>query len=395
MVALIVVLIIVILSMAHFYLKSGALVSFAAFVSAILGIVVAFGYYEVLADTLLARGIGGQWAPAATCVLLFVLTFAVLRTAADFIFGQDVELGTVITRTAAVVCGILTGLIISGVVLVALAMAPIPAKWPYARMGDGETAVSSVRLVSRPLIRADGFVTALFSWISRGSLSSNKSFAVYQDDFLNRIHLNKYKAGKDVYTVAGRNAVTVPRKGVRTAGDPHSDLTIVRVEINNRDIKSGGAQAGKGDVSFMLGQVRLICKEKGQRNTRGAGKAIYPEGYGVRPKLERAYGPASERAATINEKVFEKSTLDEVVTLTREDFRIGNKSVPGRVDFAFKVPPDMEAVLLEFKLNVAVEVPETVESTPEVERQLNSVEWKSPGSGVTPVEPILPGDPNM
>ncbi len=62
MFAMILILIIVLLSVAHFYLKSGALVSFATFAAAVFGVIVAFTYYEPLTNMLLSRGYGLQWA---------------------------------------------------------------------------------------------------------------------------------------------------------------------------------------------------------------------------------------------------------------------------------------------------------------------------------------------
>ena len=396
MVAMILILIIVLLSVAHFYLKSGALVSFATFAAAVFGVIVAFAYYEPLTNMLLSRGYGGQWASSGIYVALFVLTFVVIRTAADFMFGQDVELGNVITKTTAVICGVLTGLIISGVVLVALAMAPIPAKWHYARLGDGVSAVTiakNIRSPVTPLIRADGIVTGLFAGISRGSLSSKKSFAVYHTDFLNQVHLNNYKAKEKVYSVAGNKAVRVPKKGVRKLDSDNDNLTVVRIEVKNADVKRGGARSAEGDVAFTLGQVRLICKKKGQADTRGSAIAVYPEGRIVSRRRADKDAKKKNLTGVMNGRVLEKRSLDKIIKLGRDEFMIGGKSADARVDLAFDVPSSMEAVLLEFKQNVAVEVPASTPASEEAEQLLNSSGRRSPadrGPAITG-----PGDPNI
>ena len=396
MLAMILILITVLLSVAHFYLKSGALVSFATFAAAVFGVIVAFAYYEPLTNMLLSRGYGGQWALAGIYVVLFVLTFAVIRTAADFMFGQDVDLGYVITKITAIVCGVLTGLIISGVVLVALAMAPTSAKWPYARLGDGNSAVTAanIRSPSKPLIRADGIVTELFSWISRGSLCSKKSFAVYHTDFLNQVHLNNYMARKKVYTVAGNRAVRVPKKGVRKLDSDNDNLTVVRMEVKNADVKKGGARGAEGDVTFTLGQVRLICKRKnGQIDTRGSADAVYyPEGRIVDSRIADKEADKKNLTGAMSGRVLEKRSLDEIIKLDREEFKIGDRSADARIDLAFKVPPGMEGVLLEFKQNVAVNVPASVPASEEAERLLNSAGRKSPAGGGPAI--TGPGDPN-
>jgi len=394
MVAIILILIITILSVAHFYLKSGALVSFATFAAAVFGVIVAFTYYEPLTNMLLSRGYGGQWALAGIYVLLFVFTFAIIRTAADFMFGQDVDLGNVITKITAIVCGVVTGLIISGVVLVALALAPTSPKLPYARLGDGDSAVTIAKMRSpgKPLIRADGIVAGLFGWISKGSLSSKKSFAVYHDDFLNQVHLNNYMARKKVYTVAGNRAVRVPKKGVRKLDSDNDNLTVVRMEVKNADIKSGGARGADGDVAFMLGQVRLICKPKNQTDTRGSGVAVYPEGRIVSRRRADKDAEKKDLTGALSGRVLEKRSLGEIIKLERDDFKIGGKSAGARVDLAFKVPSDKEAVLLEFKQNVAVEVPSSSLASEEAEQLLNSSGGKPAAGGSRTV--TGPGDPN-
>lgn len=390
MFAMIFILIVVLLSVAHFYLKSGALVSFATFAGAVFGIIVAFTYYEPLAGQLLSRGYGRQWALPGIYVLLFVLTFAVFRAAADLIFAQDIELHTVITKTTAVICGMLTGLIISGVMIIAVAMAPTSAKWPYPRLGDGQRAVTVANIGSpaNPLIRADSFVTSLFSWISRGSLSSHKSFAVYHTDFLNQVHLNNYKAKEKVYTVAGKSAISVPKKGVRKLDSDNDNLTVVRMEVKNADIKKGGAKGSEGDVAFTLGQVRLICKPKGQTDTGGSAIAIYPEGRVV----SRRKADGEDLTGAMSGRVLVKRSLDEIIKLDRDEFKIGNRGADARVDLAFKVPPGKEGVLLEFKQNVAVSVPASVPASEEAERLLNSAGRKSPVGGGRGIPG--PGDPN-
>ena len=394
MFAMIFILIVVLLSIAYFYLKSGALVSFAAFAGAVFGIIVAFTYYEPLAGQLLSRGYGGQWALPGIYVLLFVLTFAIFRAAADLIFAQDIELHFLITKTTAVICGLLTGLIVSGVVIIAIAMAPTSAKWPYARLGDGQRAVAGVQNPSKPLIRADGFVTSLFSWISRGSLSSRKSFAVYHTDFLNQVHLNNYKAKEKVYTVAGKSAVSVPKKGVRKLDSDNDNLTVVRMEVKNTAIKRGGARDAEGDVAFTLGQVRLICKEKGKTGTlEGSATAIYPVGRVVSRRTADKDADKKDLTGAMNGTVLEKRSLDEIIKLGSDEFKIGARSADARVDLAFEVDQDCEGVLLEFKQNVAVSVPAPVSASEEGERLLNSVGGRSPAGGDREIP--RPGDPNI
>ena len=67
------IIIIITLCVAHFYLKSSALASFAAVISVVLAFIVSFGYYEVAADILISRGKGGQWAQPTAFLFIFIL----------------------------------------------------------------------------------------------------------------------------------------------------------------------------------------------------------------------------------------------------------------------------------------------------------------------------------
>jgi hypothetical protein len=389
MLVLLVIVIIVLLAMAQFYLKSKAMTSFATMMAAIFGSVLAFSYYEPVSGFLIARGQGGQWAQAGIFIVLFIFSFGLLRVLADVIWDPDTDFGAIATKVSAVVCGLATGLIISGVVVVALAMTPSAAKWPYPRFGDGQTAISDVRSAKRPPIGADGLVCGLFSWMSKGSLSSSRSFAVYHTGFLDQLHLNGYKAKGGVSRVAGKDAITVPRKGLRRLDGDNDNLTAVRMEVRRGSIKQGGAGEGKDGVSFMLGQVRLVCKKQGADNTRGAGEAVYPEGRIV-PRRSDPEGKGKALTGVMSGRVMMPGTLDEVVTFTNDDF---TRSGRAALDLAFQIPSGMQPVLLEFKDNVVVSVGGVEPASEETEAALREGGASTDGGGDSS-QPQRPRDPN-
>ena len=349
MIAIIGVMVIILLCTAHFYLKSTALTSFTTLFSALLSMILAFNYYEPLANVLISRGRGLQWAHAGSFVLLFVFAFALIRTATDYLVGASIDFGVLVTRITAVVSGIIFGMIISGVLLIAVGMTPLASKWPYGRFAGEEQVIkaSSIR-PDKCLLNPDGFVAALFGWISRGSLSSQKSFAVYHADFINQIHLNRLETDNDVFIVAAAEAVTIPAKGVRIMED---NRTVIRMGIIGRDIADGGANDADRKVSFTLSQLRLICKEKGQADTTGSATVVYP----IKVIINKKPGKT-------------EPDLSETITLARNNFKKGT----AWLDIAFQVPKGRIPVLLEFKQNTVVELPKTLTSTNEIENQLNS-----------------------
>jgi len=76
----------------------------------------------------------------------------------------------------------------------------------------------------------------------------------------------------------------------------------------------------------------------------GKGQNIYPIGY----------------MSAVD--TLQKKRLNEVVKVTRSDFE--EKSRVRWIDFAFYVPADSKPVLLEFKQNSIVELPERKENEP-------------------------------
>ena len=164
------------------------------------------------------------------------------------------------------------------------------------------------------------------------------------------------------------------------------------MEVKNTDIKKGGAKGADGDVAFTLGQVRLICKQNGQTDTRGSAVAVYPEGRIVSRRLADKDAKKQDLTGALSGRVLEKRSLQEIIRLERDDFKIGGRVANARIDLAFKVPADKEAVLLEFKQNVAVEVPASSPASEEAEQLLNSFGGKPPGGGGSPI--TGPGDPN-
>lgn len=374
MLALVGILIIVILSAAYFFLKSGAVTSFATMIAGVLGFILAFGYFEAIGGFLLSKGQGGQLVLSLSFLLLFILGFAIFRVAADFILGSDIKLSDLVTKITSTICGIFTGLIISGVLLIVIGMAPTSTKIPYQRFGEGSLSTAMLRSPSKPIINADGLVAGIFSFVSKGSLSSGKSFAVYHADFTDQIHLNGLKAKDGVYMFAGNKAIRVPKKGVRKLDGDNGNVTVVRMEVKSSDIAKGGARDPEKKIAFTLSQVRLICKKKGQPGTGGSGEVFYPEGLIVTRRQAGADENAEKQELTgvMDGRVLVKKKLDEIITLSGDDFKHRGTTSPARVDLSFDVPSGMEGVLLEFKYGAVSSVPKSEPASEEGEEYLDT-----------------------
>jgi hypothetical protein len=356
------VLLIVAACAAYQYLKGTVVKAFATIVVTICASVVAFGFFEVSARLLAGYAPSvAPWAQLLCFVLLLVLSFAVMQTAVNQLTRQPIDFGTWPERIGRVLFGIVLGLIVSGLVLTALQMGPLPVKYPYQRFERGS---------QRVLLNADGLATGLFGLLSTNGFSGKKSFATLHPDYLDQLFLNRLLIGANIPIVTDSDAIDVPPKaaawpapdairsqvenllsrldslqmpgpGTKPVLLPgwqkvDYDLTIVRIGINRGALKPNTPlDAG----IFALPQLRLICKEKGtgQHSLTGKGINVYPIGH-----LKSA-----------NE--IQTSFL---IQLTHTDF--GEQARVKYIDFVFCVPRGFVPVLAEFKLNSVAEVPPPV-----------------------------------
>jgi hypothetical protein len=345
MVGSLLVVLIILGCVAYQYLKSTLVKSFVAIITSICASVVAFGYFELLANILIGRNILVLWAYLLSFALLFILAFAILQTVAIQLIRQPINLGLWPERIGRAICGIFLGIIISGLLLTAVAMAPIPAKYPYQRFDA--TIPNFEEKPKKVLLNADGFATGWFSIISSGSFSGKRSFATLHPAFLDQLFLNRHEIDNRVPIITSSEAIEIPKIAVWPApeGLKRSDgkelpksghtLTIVRVGLTNQAIESGATS-----TTFTPAQLRVICKQEndGRDPLAGKGKNIYPVGY----------------LQTADELQIKK--LTDHIEIKRSDFVSRIKEI----DFAFYVPNGFKPVLVEFKQNNIKQLPAPV-----------------------------------
>jgi hypothetical protein len=344
------------------YFKGTFVKAFAMIIIAICSSVVAFGFFEIAANLIISQGNNGSllslvpWAQTVCFILLFVVTFGLLQTGASYLIYHEVDLGFIPERIGRVVCGIILGFIVSGLLLTSLQMGPLPLSYPYQRF---DPARLNPDKPSGVLLNADGFATGLFGLISNGSLSGKNSFKALHPGYLNQLFLNRLL--DDASSVSGIwPAIEVPKPGVwpapdavkkqvdtlvselRTSGGKikydssgksvaipvstkeNYNPTIVRVGIKKMAIHR--EPTVNGGV-FTPSQLRLICA----RNT-GESVNAYPIGY--------------------------MKTKDEIQI--SPDIKLNTNDISGNakyIDFVFCVPSGFEPSLVEFKLNSVVDIP--------------------------------------
>lgn len=352
---LIIVILVLLFTLAFFYLKCTLMQSVMTLWSSVIATIIAFSFYERVGEQLISRGIGLDWALAGIFIVLYVFGFAVFRVISDFLLPGSVDLGDLPKSSAALACGFLTGLIISGNLLVALGLVPLHGKVFYSRFDpEASVVLSSPRT---PALSTDGFVTGLYRWFSSGSMSSGKSFGVLHANYLNQIHLNKLKTKELVLSVCSPEALILPqgkaKKPVRYRTIDDKQLTIVRAGVKTNKIEDGGAGNELNKLVFFPAQIRMIVKDSGaaEEPLSGGGTALYPV------------------AVLKNGKVINWE-LNQIVTPDPEE--ITNRVY--WVDLVFESSRDKKPILLGFKQNAIVKLPDAVDSTPDIERALNDTD---------------------
>ena len=207
--ALILILLIVVLTMAFFYLKCSLMQSICTLWFAVISTILAFAFFEVVANLIISYGYGIKYAHAICFTLIFILSFALLKAFGEFIVGANIDLGPTPKMVAALVCGLLCGFIMSGNLLVAMGMVPIQNVLFYSRFEpDGSIILSNPKT---PALNADGFVAGLFNMVSNGSMRANQSFAVLHSNFISQNHLNRLKVKENVTPICGKEGLILPR----------------------------------------------------------------------------------------------------------------------------------------------------------------------------------------
>ena len=357
------------------YFKGTIIKAFATIIIAICAGMVAFGFFEFSANLLISRGDSGillsiaPWAQTLCFILIFVVVFALLQTGATYLLRHPVDLGFLPERIGSVICGLILGLIVSGLLLTALAMGPLSLSYPYKRFDPMRLKPDAP---DKALLNVDGFATGLFSMVSKGSFRGKRSFATIHPNYLDQLFLNRLINTDSTSIISNKfPAISVPRppkhavwpasKAIsdqvdgyvdqlkRQAGkikyDPDQpsksvplpvstkgsyDPTIVRVGIKKTAIR-GNAKINGG--AFTPSQLRLICKRKGYGQDPLAGNAInaYPIGY-----LKSA----------------DQMQISPEIKLSTQDIEGSEKFI----DFVFCLPSGFEPVLVEYKLNSIVEI---------------------------------------
>lgn len=337
---------------AYQYLKGTALRAAVTVFTLITATVVAFAFFEKLAQMLVSQisdSSPSRFVPYAyplIFVLLLIISFAVLQTAALHLARRAVVLAPLPEKIGRLLCGAITGFILAGLLIIALAMTPIKNNIPYQRFSGQNPDPEKP---SRAPLNIDALPPAIFGMTSRGGLAGKNSFPLIHPSIVDEAFLNRLSADQDISSISPDNAIEVPASSPAWLAPPELKTT----DGNPVNVKPGqnlivvrvGFRRNAG--SFSLSQLRLVCNEKENEPLSGAGLNVYPIGYFA-------------QTGQIHLK-----KLSEKIIIFTGTF----KGVVKYVDFLFTVPSTHIPVLVAYKQNNIVTVPKliTTEDAPPVE----------------------------
>ena len=201
-----IVILLIVLGLTYIHYLQGAFTSAISMGCALAATLVAFGYYETVVNQMAQSGFA-DYAGGMSLIVLFAVTYIVLRTLADMFVPGNIALQLYVEKTVAVLCGGVAAMLAAGTFAVGLQLMPFTASVagysPYelrerdVRVPAGlvgrqrgtdsfvfdETA--SDKLDGPPsslLLPADAFVLSLVKLTSDGSFAGGQSFAAVHPD---------------------------------------------------------------------------------------------------------------------------------------------------------------------------------------------------------------------
>jgi len=268
---LIILALLLILGIAFYQVLQGLFSALIMTVLTVLCAAVAIGNYETLAATYLYSR-QPAYADAIMLVALFVLPLLALRWGTDWLVKGNIMLGVWADRVAGGVLGMITGMTIAGVLLVAMQMMPFGASVLGFTPFD-DTLQRSGRVFP---FYPDEFVVGMGKTLSAGGLGTAQRFDSRHEDLLRELFCSRNTAGKNgrVDGKAGQTAVKgiyeLPAEALLWMEDvPANPLLketeirktlVVRVAVNFAAREAQSSDALSGWWLLPGTHFRLVCE---------------------------------------------------------------------------------------------------------------------------------------
>lgn len=326
MVGLGIVIIILILEMARFYLKNSVMQSLSLVICALFGFFIAMNFYEPVSNLLIYRGWIIEWAPGLVFAILHLAGMLIPYSLAGFLTGDAIDFGKTPKAVINVLCGAAFGLIDSGVFFMVVGLQVVPNFLPYSRYDQEAFNPTQSKAA---IIPVDSMLTGLFSYVSSGSMSRGNEFGYINAGFLDKIYINHRIHRGQVAPCVGKDSLTV--RGEDVEFDEKNSRLRIMLNLKTNSISEGGVRDKDGQMSFFPAQARLAVPRDGQT------EILYPAALRTQTRV-------------MSEKEMNQG---QIISLTREDVVDGM----GKVQIAYEVSAFPEGAVLQFKNNGYVPIP--------------------------------------
>jgi hypothetical protein len=211
--------IVIVVGVAYFHYVQGALTSVISAFCAVVGVLVAFGYYEQLLAAV-GHGQYADYAAGSLLLVLYAVTYLVLRVIFDLVVQGNISLHLYVEKATAVIAGLVAGVLCGGVFATAAQMMPLGAspggytryalqerqvivglnvQGPGGRQQALDSQISN-ELVDVPpkpdtaaalILPADAWVVSLASTTSSGAFSGAQDFSQLRSHLLDDLFYNR------------------------------------------------------------------------------------------------------------------------------------------------------------------------------------------------------------
>ena len=259
---LIILAIILVAAIAFFQVIQGIFSALIMTILSVLCALVAFNYYESLAQVIRGWGLASTYVYAVSLMGIFFVSLLALRILFDRLFLENMTFGIWTDRIGGGALGIITGMVLVGMMTLAMQMLP----WDASILGYKPYDDSLQQARSLAPFKSDQFVLGMVDFLSgpAGSMGGDKQFTQVHPDYLLELQANRNRcelpgrcdSSSTAMQVVGIYSVPMddkgnlppwllppPQPGTNNENvEPEKDLTtyIVRVSVNPQALDPDG-----------------------------------------------------------------------------------------------------------------------------------------------------------
>jgi len=280
---LVVLMICLIGAVAFYQIVQGVFSALIMMMLTIISAMVAFEYYMPMATKLLYDSQPAH-AQGASLIAIFVITLLVLRIASDKLITGNVVMNVLPNRIGAGIAGVVTGVILIGVLGAGIQLLPVGESF-FGFVSHDDTLQPNDTLV------ATDMTLSVIGSLSDGAMSGDVSWNRDNPNFTREAFCARNTAGKHGRVDAKTDAIRI--MGIQRIDTPVKRTYVVRLAVSDQTRNSK-------DNCFRLPatQFRLVTTE---------GKSVYPRTYKVYGSISK---PENEEKY-LAEVTAEKTTGDD------------------------------------------------------------------------------------